>query len=297
MVARGTSRGVLVLGAVLVLLPGAVSRAQSPGGAEPAAAPAGSNDFYPLWEVGLYPVAGWQPAYPGSDQHLSKGAVLPYAIYRGSILRVENGVVGVRAVHTPRVEWDLSGSGSFGSSASEVRARAGMPDIGTLVEVGPAVRVNLGDLLRPGRDPRATRFELPLRAVFDTSDDLAHKGWTIEPRLTHVAWQGANASIAVGASMLFTDRGLASLFYGVDPAYATPDRPAYAARAGLVSTRLDLYWRVRFGNRVRMQWFIEAETVRGGANVASPLVRRMQDVGAGVSVTWAAFVSRARGTE
>jgi hypothetical protein len=273
------------------------ARPQSTEAVAPATSPVGADDFYPMWEVGLYPLAGWQPAYPGSDQHLAKGAVLPYAIWRGPVLRVENGVVGVRAVHTPRLEWDVSASGAFGSSANEVRARAGMPSIGTLVEIGPAVRVNFGDLVQPGHDPHDTRFELPLRAVFDASHDLAHQGWTIEPQLTQVAWRGASSSIVVAGSMLFADRRLASLFYGVDPAYATPDRPAYGAQGGLVSSRLFVYWRTRFSNRLRMQWFIEGETVRGGANTDSPLVRRQQDVGVGASLTWATFVSSERGAE
>ncbi|HEX4509444.1 MAG TPA: MipA/OmpV family protein [Burkholderiaceae bacterium] len=252
---------------------------------------------YPLWEVGLYPLATWEPAYPGSDEHLRKVAILPYAVFRGSLWRIERGGVGVRALKTPRFEWDVSASGAFGSSASDVRARAGMPGIDTLVQLGPALRVNIGDLVAAGGDPRATRIELPVRAVFDASRQLGLEGWTMQPEIMHVAWRGASSSIVVEANMLFADRRYASLFYGVDPAYATPDRPAYAARPGLVSSGLAVYWRTQLNSRLRMQWFVEAQTVRGGANEDSPLVRRRQDVGLGASLTWAAFVSHERGAE
>src|SRR5262249_21730554 len=152
---------------------GSARAADLPGAPE---TPAGKNAPLPLWEVGLYSIVGWQPAYPGSDQNLTSSQLLPYAIYRGSVLRIEGRGVGVLAFQTPRFEWDASASGSFGSPSNRVRARQGMPDIGTLVQLGPALLVNLGDLSDPKRDPRQTRLSFPVRAVFDAYDNLRYKG-------------------------------------------------------------------------------------------------------------------------
>ena len=251
----------------------------------------------PLWEIGAFAIGGYQPAYPGSDQNLARARLLPYAIYRGSILRLEGGSVGVRALRTPRYEWDVSATGSFGASANQVRVRAGMAGIGTLVEIGPAWRINLGDLIDPRRDARLTRLELPIRAVFDANDRLAHRGRTFEPRLSHTAWRGASAALVFSASALFGDRLLNHLFYGVDPAYVTADRPAYAAKGGLIALRLGASLRQRVSSAVRLQWFTQVETVRGAANESSPLVRSRQEAGFGASLTWGIWQSTQTGVE
>ncbi|HEY8974464.1 MAG TPA: MipA/OmpV family protein [Burkholderiaceae bacterium] len=262
-----------------------------------ATEPTRPREPLPLWEIGLVGIAAYQPAYPGSDQDLGRLRVLPFGIYRGSVLHADGNGIGVRALRTPRWEWDVSGSGSFGSSANKVDARRGMPSIGTLVEVGPAVKINLGDLIDAKREPRLTQFELPVRAVFDVSHHFDHDGWTFEPRLSHTAWTGQGFSLVVSASTLFGDRTLNHLYYGVDTPYATLDRPAYGAKAGLIATRLNASLRHRISPTLRMQYFAQLETVRGAANEDSPLVRSKQDAGIGASLIWGAWHSAEAGVE
>ena len=262
-----------------------------------ATEPTRPREPLPLWEIGAVAIAAYQPAYPGSDQDLGRLRILPFGIYRGSVLHADGGGIGLRALRTPRWEWDVSGSGSFGSSANKVDVRRGMPNIGTLVEIGPAVKINLGDLVDPKREPRLTQLEIPVRAVFDVSHQFDHDGWTFEPRLSHTAWTGQSFSLVVSASALFGDRTLNHLYYGVDAPYATADRPAYAARAGLIATRLNASLRHRISPSLRMQYFAQLETVRGAANEASPLVRSKQDAGIGVSLIWGVWHSAEAGVE
>jgi len=262
-----------------------------------ATEPTRPKEPLPLWEIGLVGIAAYQPAYPGSDHDLARLRVLPFGIYRGAVLHADGNGIGVRALRTPRWEWDVSGSGSFGSSANKVDARRGMPSIGTLVEIGPAVRINLGDLVDPKREPRLTQLEIPVRAVFDVSHQFDHDGWTFEPRLSHTAWTGQGFSLVVSASTLFGDRRLNHLYYGVDTPYATAGRPAYDAKAGLIATRLNASLRHRISPTLRMQYFAQFETVRGAANEDSPLVRSKQDAGIGVSLIWGAWHSDEPGVE
>ena len=257
----------------------------------------GSESAPPLWELGLFSFASYQAPYPGSDQPIAKAEVLPYGLYRGSVVRVADGGAGVRALKTPRVEWVVSATGAFGGSSNEVRAREGMPAIGWLVEAGPALKLNLGDLVDPAWEPRRTRLELPVRAVLDLSAGLRHRGWSFEPRLTHTAWRNETFALSFSGSLLVGDRALNRLFYGVDPAYATPDRPAYAARPGLIATRLGVNLGHRLTDTLRMHWYAQFESVRGAANEASPLVRAHEDGGVGVSLTWAFRRSDERGVD
>jgi hypothetical protein len=55
---------------------------------------------------------------------------VPYFIYRGDRVRLERGRISVRALRGPTFELDFGTSGSLGSSAWDVKAREGMPDLG-----------------------------------------------------------------------------------------------------------------------------------------------------------------------
>lgn len=285
------------LGALAIALAFGAQAQETAADTAGATEPTRPREPLPLWEIGLVGIAAYQPAYPGSDQDLARVRVLPFGIYRGSLLRADGNGVGLRGFRSKRVEWDVSGSGSFGSSANKVRVRRGMPSIGTLVEIGPALKINLGDLVDDKREPRLTQLEIPVRAVFDVNDGFSHRGWTFEPRLSHTAWTGPSFALVLSASTLFGDRTLNHLYYGVDSPYATADRPAYDARAGLIATRLNASLRHRINSTLRLQYFAQVETVRGAANEDSPLVRSRQDAGIGVSLIWGVWHSAESGAE
>ena len=166
--------GVAVM--LAAVLPASTQAQETAADAAVANEPAKPKERLPLWELGLVGIAADQPAYPGSDQNIARVRVLPFGLYRGSLLRVEGSGIGLRAVHTPRFEWDVSGAGAFGSASNKVHAREGMRGIGTLVEIGPALKINLGDLADARRDPHLTQLELPVRAVFDVNHGLGHRG-------------------------------------------------------------------------------------------------------------------------
>ena len=291
------ARPLAVAGALMAALAASAIAQETASDTSAAIESARSKEPLPLWELGLVGIAAYQPAYPGSDQDFARFRVLPFGIYRGSLLRADGNGIGLRAFRSPRFEWDVSGAGSFGSSANRVRARVGMPSIGTLIEIGPAAKINLGDLVVAGRDPHMTQLELPVRAVFDVSHHFEHRGFTFEPRLSHTAWTGPQFALVVSASALMGDRTLNKMYYGVDAPYATTDRPAYDAKAGLIATRLSASLRHRINSSLRLAYFAQVETVRGAANEASPLVRSKQDAGIGVSLIWGVWHSSESGVE
>jgi MipA family protein len=238
----------------------------------------------PLWEVGAVALAASQQAYPGSDQKVRRGLVLPYLIYRGQYVRAENDGVGVRPVHTPRYEFDISAAGSFGSDADQDPARRGMPNLGTLVEFGPRIKWHLGGTPEAGR----WRLDLPLRGVFDLSNSLEYRGVVFQPG---VVWSKRLAPGWIGGvnlSALIADGRLARTFYEVAPRFATATRPVYQADAGLMAWRLG----TSITHNLTRDWtvfgFARLDTVAGAANRSSPLVRQTtgSTFGIGVSYTW-----------
>ena len=114
------------------------------GGAALAQEPAAG---LPLWEIGAFAGSLSAPAYPASAERFTRNLVLPYVIYRGDVLRADREGVGARLELGPGYQFDFGASGSFAASSADVAARQDMPDLGTLVEVGPRLRITLA---RPG---------------------------------------------------------------------------------------------------------------------------------------------------
>ncbi|HSI61347.1 MAG TPA: MipA/OmpV family protein [Ideonella sp.] len=249
-----------------------------------------------LWTAGLFMVAGSHPAYPGADHRIQSARILPFITWRGPVFRVEGGSAGLRALRTPRYEMDFSVAGSFGSGGSDVKARQGMPAIGTLVEAGPSLRINLGELSEDGRRS-AWQLALPLRAVFDVNRDFAYRGVNFEPRLSYGVPLSGDWRMTTHATLLVGDRKISDTFYGVAPVYASASRPAYEASAGLISSRLGVALSRRLGSDFRLGVYAQAESVSGAANAGSPLVKRTVDGRVGISLSWTAFRSSQAGVD
>jgi MipA family protein len=238
----------------------------------------------PLWEVGGAAIGVSQQAYPGADEQVKRAIALPYFIYRGEVLRADRETAGLRAFKTPEFEVDVAVAGTFGTRGDGIDARRGMRELGTLVELGPRLRWNLGAAPGGGR----WRAEFPLRAVFDLSDGAANRGLSFEPELVFERQTRGGLRYSTSISAIVADTRLARTFYEVAPSEATDLRPAYAARSGLVAWRLSASASHGWGPDWRVFGFVRVDSVAGAANEASPLVRRTTGAtaGLGLAYTW-----------
>lgn len=256
-----------------------------------SAAQAEEPSALPLWEIGAVALGVSQQAYPGSDQNVGRGLALPYFVYRGKVLRADRGSLGIRAMKNPTFELDVGVAGAFGSDSSSIVARKNMPNLGTLVELGPRLKWNLGSA--PGGG--AWRAEFPLRAVFDLSDGAAHRGLSFEPELVYErrTQSGWRYNATLGA--VIADQKLAATFYQVTPAQATLTRPTYSAQSGLINWRLGTSFSRSLSQDWRLFGFVRLDTVAGSANQNSPLVRQTTgaSAGLGVAYTWKRSSERA----
>lgn len=258
------------------------SLAQGPAG---ASAP-------PLWEVGAFGLGVSQQAYPGSDQHIQRGLVLPYFVYRGEFLRTDRETLGLRALRSPRYEFDIGFAGSFGSNADDISARRGMADLGTLVEFGPRLKLNLGQAAG-GR----WRLELPLRGVFDLSDGFANRGLSFEPELQYQRRSPLGFAYGTSVGAVFANQRLAGTFYTVQPSEATATRAAYTAKSGLIAWRAGVSISKDITPDWRLFGFARFDSVAGAANEGSPLVRRTSGASAGLGLSWTWMRSQARAAD
>lgn len=237
----------------------------------------------PLWEAGLFGFGLTQPAYPGSGERVSRLLGLPFLIYRGKYLRAERGNVGLRALKTPRSELYLGFAATLGSPSSDIAARQGMANLGTLIELGPRLKINLGDLSY-GRSH--SRFQFPLREVIDVSNGFVSRGIAFEPQWVKDTRLPGGWFLSTELGMLFGDSKLADTFYGVLPADATPTRNSYTARSGLFALRAGLFASHALTPDVRLFSSLRVESLAGATNRDSPLVRRHVGWGAVIGVSW-----------
>ena len=229
----------------------------------------------PVFEVGIAGGGGSIPAYPASSQNQWRGLLVPYFIYRGDVLRSDDGGVRARASLADGIELSVSASGGVNASSDDVTARVGMPDLQWLGEVGP----NLRFILWRGEDeaaPERLVVDTPLRAVFSTDwSSVSFRGFTFAPDIAyerlHVFSQYAR--LRVSAGVLFGSDAYADYFYQVDPQYAQPGRPAYNAQPGYVGARLSVSYRLPLSERLSIVVGGRIENFSGARNADSPLYR------------------------
>ena len=193
-------------------------------------APAARAEQLPLWEAGLGATVISFPHYRGSDERQSWVLPFPYVVYRGEFLQADERRVRGLFFKTERAELDVSINGTPPVDSDENEARRGMPDLDATLEIGPSLNFLL---LRT--DDRKTRLELRLPVRVALATDLSHvnlAGWVFQPNLNvdirdPFGFGGWNLGALAGP--MFSDRRYHQYFYGVEPAFAMPGRPAYNA--------------------------------------------------------------------
>jgi len=237
----------------------------------------------PLWEVGAIGGLLSTPAYPAADERSTRALALPYLIYRGEVLRADASGIGARLFHSEAIELDLGFAASLPARSDQVAARRGMPDLGTLVEFGPRLKIGLA---RPSPGSQL-KLELPLRAVIEAHAGVRTQGIAFEPRLVYEArelYRGWGGSVSL--SSVFGNDHLQQYFYTVAPPYATAERPAYEAKQGLLLTRLSLLAGRDLNRDWRLYAFARYDNYRGAANRNSPLFKKNSGTSFGLALAW-----------
>jgi len=237
----------------------------------------------PLWEAGAGVAVIDFPAYRGSDERRAYVLPIPYVVYHGEFLKVDREKVRGLFLKSDKAELDVGLNGSVPVKSADNWARQGMPDLDPTLEVGPSLNVFL---LRSEAKGIHLDLRLPLRPVIDIR--AKYLGYVFQPQLNlDVRDFAGNAgwNLGVAAGPIFADQRYHQHFYGVDPAYATAARPAYAARGGYAGSQFIAALSKRFPH----SWvggFVKWDTLHGAVVEDSPLVKRKQNFTAGVAVSW-----------
>jgi len=248
----------------------------------------------PLWEAGFGATVLSFPDYRGSNERTEWVLPFPYLVYRGEYLKADERRVRGLFFRTETIEVDFSLNGTVPVNSSENEARKGMPDLDATVEIGPALNVLLQQ-----SDDRKARLELrlPVRAVLASDFSYVRQvGWVFQPNLNlDIRDVLGNAGWKTGlqGGPIFSDRRHNRYFFGVDPAFATADRPAYSPGGGYSGTQFT----ASLSKRFREFWvggFARWDVLSNAVFADSPLVKTEQNFSAGIAVAWMLGESKAR---
>ena len=248
----------------------------------------------PRWEVGVLGGMASTPAYPGAANRSTRGLLVPFGIYRGKVFRADQSGIGARLFDSDRLELDVGLAASLPARSDDIEARDGMPNLSSLVEVGPRLKVQLAQL----SDTARLRLDLPLRAVLEVRSGLRQQGYTFGPKVVYEVrgprglWTfDANLGTVVG------DEKVNRYFYQVDPIYARAGRPAYAAKSGLMLVRTGVSGSRMINPDLRVFGFLRYESYASAANRSSPLMKKETGASAGFGFAWTLKRSEARAVE
>lgn len=264
----------------------------------PILAQAAATEGKPLWELGAAGGAGLKPDYPASDEYHPAGLVLPYVLYRGRIFRAgdKGSIARGRFQLSDRLEFDLSLSGSLPAASKHNDARRGMPDLDTLIEIGPRLQLALAAPSPQGK----IGFELPIRTVFSVAlDGVGYRGITFHPRFTyqHDNLFGIINRIKLTLGPIFATEALMDYFYQVKNRYVRAGRPAFNATAGYLGSEFSLLARRRISRHLSLYGALKVGYYEGATNADSPLFRTNATAAVGLGFVWSFYQSRRRGVD
>jgi outer membrane protein len=237
----------------------------------------------PLLELGLGAGAIAFEDYRGSATVHAYPLPIPYVIYRGDFLKADRDGVRGTLFNQDWVELNLSGNAT--TPVKNDRARSGMPDLQSTVELGPALNFHLLRL-----EDSHVKFDLrmPLRTAITVESSPKYIGWTFTPQFAldvvdPLGYEGWNAGFLLGP--LFADHRYHDYFYSVAPRYALVSRPQYQAGGGYAGSQALTALSKRFA-KYWVGAYVRYDTLSGAAFENSPLVQRNSYWSAGFGFAW-----------
>ena len=239
----------------------------------------------PLWEFGLGPGAVSFSDYPGSSSYRAYVIPVPYLRYRGKVFRSDrDGVRGI-LLDAPYVSFNISLGATVPARSRDDSARAGMPNLSALIEIGPSLDLHLW---HSNAHDMQLDLRLPARLAFTVTTLPRDVGWIAAPNLNlDVRNVGGSPGWDLGilAGPLFATQRYNQYFYAVPAAYAMAGRPVYDAPGGYAGSEFTLALSKRFP-AFWVGGFMRYQDLRGAVFSDSPLIRSNFDLSAGVGIAW-----------
>ncbi len=237
-----------------------------------------------FWELGIGGIAVDIPYYPGAAENDTIALPFPFLRIQTEYFEVDEGVRGF-FYETPELRLNISGDLGIPVNSQDSKARAGMPDLNTVVQIGPSLEY----IFAGGRrQPSEFRLELPLRTAI--ASDLEHTeniGWVLEPRITYETLRPYKSGFAyqISSGVRYATKDFHQYYYDVPAAFATADRPAFESKSGYSGFFTDLVGNWRYKDVIYFA-FVRYQNLSGTEYEDSPLIEQDDYVSIGVGIAW-----------
>ncbi len=249
------------------------------------------SDSQPQYELGAGLLLLNVPDYPGSSNNRFRAIPFPYYIYRGEYIRSDDEGSRARILSSKNHEFGLSFSFNFPVRSGNNPSRLGMPDLDSLMSVGPRV------LLRLLNDPHSShKLNLTLAARANYSSDFHQRfraeGMSFEPRLNYwYRFEAQKLTIFSGLGFEFGTVEINRFFYDVPVEFSNPSRPVYNSQSGLVESSASLGVGASLSSSVFLFASTSFRNLDWAANHESPLVETRNNQAYILGLIWTFYES------
>lgn len=236
------------------------------------------------WELGAALAALRIPLYPGSASSRDYLLPLPYARLRSEFLDLDEGI-HARLLRSRDLRLSLSADLGVPVDSDASSARKGMPDLDTVVQIGPVLEMTLAGDRHKVWD---LRFELPARLALATDvKTVVNLGWLYEPRISYEVRRVSNRGLAwrFTAGLRYASEEYHTYYYAVPAAFASAERAQFTAGSGYGGGFADVF--VGWRDASMLYWaFARYQNISAAVFAESPLVEQKDYYFLGVGLTW-----------
>ncbi|THB67363.1 MAG: MipA/OmpV family protein [Gammaproteobacteria bacterium] len=239
------------------------------------------------YEIGVGAIATSIPDYIGSDESTVFAAPFPYFWYESEKVTIDRNALQGEMWETEKFKLEISAGGSIPVKSEDNKAREGMEDLDWVGEIGPAFMWFLS-----GRDDDRDKIYIDIGIRGAVASDLRsinYIGYTIAPKLVYE--KGLDSELfgrldfVAKLGLPYTSAGFHDYVYGVEPRYATAERPAYEAKSGFDGIRLAAGISAR-KNDIWYGVFCKYYDISNASFADSPLVKESHSFVYGVAAAY-----------
>lgn len=241
---------------------------------EPPAAPETALESKTKAHWGAALGVAWIHDYPGANQGRMRYLVMP--TYKGKFLTIDrqDGVKG-ELVSEDMLKFAISFSFLFPTSTDKIPVRQGMPGLDWVFQLGPEMQLYL---FRSFFHTMYVRLPFRFAATTDFKHNFEYREWVLSPGIRNIFYLGkGRGEITTRFDIDYASERFNDYFHQVDQRYATPARPAFNAREGLLEYIVGINY--SYYDSFPWTFFIGGNLylMGDGVNRASPLMVRTRN--------------------
>ncbi len=250
----------------------------------------------PIFEFGVFAASAYVPYYKGSSENRSFLLPLPYIVYRGETIALDEDSITGHFFSSEKFEIDASLYAEVNKSDA---ARSGMEELDTVMTaVGPALNYYFTRKARSGYD---LYLSLPIRAAIsgDWDDELHIDYRGVQSKLI-LYYENSDLlpnkklELVAGGAVGVMDSELASYYYSVAPKDATAVRTQYDAEGGYAGVSMSLDLTYHMYDRFSIRAYTNVDYLGGAAFEDSPLLTETTHLSAGMALIFSIWQSKER---